>query len=55
MLPMPGWIGARIGYEISFTRYFYEYTPLRSTGEIGAELMALDEETENLLREIVRG
>lgn len=45
----------KIGYEISFTRYFYEYTPLRSTGEIGAELMALDEETENLLREIVRG
>ena len=45
----------KIGYEISFTRYFYEYTPLRSTEEIGTELMALDEETENLLREIVRG
>ncbi|MBI2354300.1 MAG: SAM-dependent DNA methyltransferase [Deltaproteobacteria bacterium] len=45
----------KIGYEISFTRYFYEYMPLRSTEEIGAELMALDEETENLLREIVRG
>ena len=44
----------KIGYEISFTRYFYEYTPLRSTEEIGAELMALDEETENLLREIVQ-
>ncbi|MDD2337200.1 MAG: class I SAM-dependent DNA methyltransferase [Geobacteraceae bacterium] len=44
----------KVGYEISFTRYFYEYTPLRSTTEIGAELLALDEETENLLREIVR-
>jgi type I restriction enzyme M protein len=44
----------KIGYEISFTKYFYEYTPLRSTTEIGAELLALDEETENLLREIVR-
>ena len=45
----------KVGYEISFTKYFYEYTPLRSTGEIAAELLALDEETENLLREIVRG
>jgi type I restriction enzyme M protein len=45
----------KIGYEISFTKYFYEYTPLRSTAEIGAELLALDEETENLLREIVMG
>jgi len=44
----------KIGYEISFTKYFYEYTPLRSTAEIGAELLALDEETENLLREIVK-
>jgi type I restriction enzyme M protein len=45
----------KVGYEISFTKYFYEYTPLRSTQEIAAELLALDEETENLLREIVRG
>lgn len=44
----------KVGYEISFTKYFYEYTPLRSTEEIAAELLALDEETENLLREIVR-
>jgi type I restriction enzyme M protein len=42
----------KIGYEISFNRYFYEYTPLRSTAEIGAELLKLEEETENLLREI---
>ncbi len=45
----------KVGYEISFTKYFYEYTPLRSTAEIATELLALDEETENLLREIVRG
>ena len=45
----------KVGYEISFTKYFYEYAPLRSTEEIAAELLALDEETENLLREIVRG
>ncbi len=44
----------KIGYEISFTKYFYEYTPLRTTDEIAAELLQLDEETENLLREIVK-
>ena len=44
----------KIGYEISFTKYFYEYTPLRTTDEIAAELLHLDEETENLLREIVK-
>ena len=45
----------KVGYEISFTKYFYEYTPLRSTVAIAAELLALDQETENLLREIVKG
>lgn len=45
----------KVGYEISFTKYFYEYTPLRSTAEIAADLLKLDEETENLLREIVQG
>lgn len=44
----------KVGYEISFTKYFYEYTPLRSTADIAAELLKLDEETENLLREIVK-
>ena len=44
----------KVGYEISFTKYFYEYTPLRSPTEIAAELLQLDEETENLLREIVQ-
>lgn len=45
----------KVGYEISFTKYFYEYTALRSTAEIAEELLQLDEETENLLREIVQG
>lgn len=45
----------KVGYEISFTKYFYEYAPLRSTEEIATELLALDQETENLLREIVKG
>ena len=44
----------KVGYEISFTKYFYEYRPPRPSAEIAAELVKLDEETENLLREIVK-
>ena len=30
-----------MGYEISFTKYFYEYQPLRSLDEIKADILAL--------------
>lgn len=43
----------RVGYEISFTKYFYEYTPLRSLDEIKADILALEAETEGLLGEIL--
>ncbi|MBV8454201.1 MAG: SAM-dependent DNA methyltransferase [Deltaproteobacteria bacterium] len=43
----------RIGYEISFTRYFYKPQPLRSLDEIRADIIALEKETEGLLDEIV--
>ena len=45
----------KIGYEISFTRYFYKPLPLRSLEEIRADIMALESETEGLLAEIVGG
>jgi len=32
----------RIGYEINFTKYFYEYKGLRSSAEIKAEIEALE-------------
>ena len=32
----------RIGYEINFTKYFYEYKPLRPSIEIKAEIEALE-------------
>lgn len=41
------------GYEISFTRYFYNYVPPRSIEEITAEILALEKETEGILNEIV--
>ncbi len=43
----------KIGYEISFTRHFYKPQPLRSLEEISADILALEEETEGLVREIV--
>lgn len=43
----------KIGYEISFTRYFYKPQPLRSLEEIRADILALEKETEGLLDEIL--
>jgi type I restriction enzyme M protein len=45
----------KIGYEISFTRYFYKLQPLRTLMEIRADILALEEETEGLLGEIIGG
>jgi len=45
----------KIGYEISFTRYFYKPQPLRSMEEIRADILALKKETEGLLDEILGG
>jgi type I restriction enzyme M protein len=45
----------KIGYEISFTRYFYRPQPLRSLDEIRADILALEKETEGLVSEIVTG
>lgn len=48
---VPGaWIDydkARIGYEINFTKYFYEYTALRPSAELQAEINALEFGTED--------
>lgn len=35
----------KTGYEINFTRYFYEFKPLRPLAEIKANIMALEEKT----------
>jgi type I restriction enzyme M protein len=45
----------KIGYEISFTRHFYKPQPLRSSEEIRADILALDQETEGMLAEIIGG
>jgi type I restriction enzyme M protein len=45
----------KIGHEISFTRYFYKPQPLRTLEEIRADILALEQETEGLLDEIIGG
>jgi len=42
-----------IGYEISFTKYFYKYQPLRSLAEITADLIKVEKESDGLLKQII--
>ena len=44
---------AQVGYEISFTRYFYQPQQLRNLEEIAADIFALEAETDGLLRDIL--
>lgn len=43
----------KVGYEIAFNKYFYQYQPLRSLTEIAADILQLEKETDGLLKEIV--
>ncbi len=50
------WVDAnatKIGYEISFTRYFYKPQPLRTLEEIRADIEAIERETEGLLDQVL--
>lgn len=42
----------KVGYEISLTRYFYKYKPLRPLEEIDAEIKQLESEILELLKEV---
>ncbi len=43
----------KIGYEISFNKYFYRHKPLRSLEEVSADILRLENESEGLIREIL--
>lgn len=43
----------KTGYEISFTRYFYQYQPLRPLADIRADILALEAETEGMIHEVL--
>lgn len=45
----------KIGYEISFTKYFYKPIELRNMKDILASLAELEKESEGIMEEIVRG
>ena len=43
----------KIGYEVSFNRYFYKPEPMRTLEEIRADILAVERETAGLLHEII--
>jgi type I restriction enzyme M protein len=45
----------KIGYEVSFTRHFYQPPQLRTLAQISSDILALEQETEGLLSEITKG
>ncbi len=45
----------KIGYEISFNKYFYKPEKLRSLNEIAKELLELEEESKGLLEDLLGG
>lgn len=44
-----------IGYEVSFTKYFYKPVELREMSEILAELNALEQQADGMMAGIVEG
>ncbi len=43
----------KIGYEISFNKYFYQHKPLRNIAEVTADILALEKESDGLIAEIL--
>jgi type I restriction enzyme M protein len=43
----------KIGYEISFNKYFYQHKPLRTIEEVTLELLELEKLSDGLIKEIV--
>jgi type I restriction enzyme M protein len=43
----------QVGYEINFTKYFYEYKPLRSVQNILKDLIDLEKESDGLFNELL--
>ena len=43
----------KIGYEISFNKYFYRYKPLRPLEEVAANIIELEQKSEGLIAQIL--
>ena len=55
MWPKPGsdLDKTKIGYEISFNKYFYRHTPLRSLDTVAKEILELERKNEGLIMDIL--
>ncbi len=47
-------VKTKVGYEINFTKYFYQHKPLRSLDEIRKQILTLEAETEGMIKEIIQ-
>jgi type I restriction enzyme M protein len=45
----------KVGYEVSFTQHFYKPLPLRTLEEIRADILAIEQEAEGLLDDLLKG
>ncbi|MGE0020828.1 MAG: N-6 DNA methylase [Draconibacterium sp.] len=43
----------QVGYEINFTKYFYQYKPLRPLTEITKDLLELEKESDGLMSKLI--
>jgi type I restriction enzyme M protein len=43
----------KIGYEISFNKYFYRHKPLREIDEVSSDILKLEDLSDGLIREIL--
>ena len=43
----------KVGYEINFNRYFYQYQPPRPLAAIDAEIRQVEQDTLSLLKEVM--
>jgi type I restriction enzyme M protein len=43
----------KIGYEISFNKYFYRHKPLRGMNEVAKDIIALEKQAEGLIADIL--
>ncbi|MCO5950903.1 type I restriction-modification system subunit M [Mucilaginibacter flavidus] len=44
---------AKIGYELPFNKYFYEFSVLRDLKDISKDILEIEEATDNLLNDII--
>ena len=44
----------QVGYEINFTKYFYQYTPLRSVQDVLNDLLNLEKESDGLMNDLIK-